>query len=437
MRHDYSGPAVTAPHSQISSISTPLEFDNLKIRPSSQFLIVPVPFLYRDGQLHLELQASIGMQQWLSNFDSVTLAAPLLTDTDAAKLSGIVWVPAAGFGSAAQFVPLPRALSVKSFLKNLSRARAQIAECIDKSRYLQFGISYLFGDWAGVGAEVAIQKRRKYGVHMDKVEYRAILDASRNESLSRRLKAQVLSPLTRLWHERLIRHASLSLCHGNDCFEAYGSLSSASYLVHDIHIEVDAAEVDRLRARKQDEILSGKPLTLCYTGRMVEDKAPRDWVRAVASAYKRGAAIKAVWLGDGPLRDEMLALIAELGVSEAISLPGFESDRQRVMNLIGSSHLMPFTHITPESPRCLLEALMHSTPIVGYETAFSKDLVARNGGGMHVESGDFEALAEMIIRLDKDRKGLSQLVGNAALDGKQFSSREVFRHRSELIKDHL
>jgi glycosyltransferase involved in cell wall biosynthesis len=428
---------VTAPHSQISSISTPLEFDNLKIRPSSQFLIVPVPFLYRDGQLHLELQASIGMQQWLSNFDSVTLAAPLLTDTDAAKLSGIVWVPAAGFGSAAQFVPLPRALSVKSFLKNLSRARAQIAECIDKSRYLQFGISYLFGDWAGVGAEVAIQKRRKYGVHMDKVEYRAILDASRNESLSRRLKAQVLSPLTRLWHERLIRHASLSLCHGNDCFEAYGSLSSASYLVHDIHIEVDAAEVDRLRARKQDEILSGKPLTLCYTGRMVEDKAPRDWVRAVASAYKRGAAIKAVWLGDGPLRDEMLALIAELGVSEAISLPGFESDRQRVMNLIGSSHLMPFTHITPESPRCLLEALMHSTPIVGYETAFSKDLVARNGGGMHVESGDFEALAEMIIRLDKDRKGLSQLVGNAALDGKQFSSREVFRHRSELIKDHL
>jgi glycosyltransferase involved in cell wall biosynthesis len=178
-------------------------------------------------------------------------------------------------------------------------------------------------------------------------------------------------------------------------------------------------------------------LRLCYTGRMVEDKAPRDWIRAVASAYKRGAAIKAVWLGDGPLSDEMLALIAELGVSEAISLPGFESDRQRVMNLIGSSHLMPFTHITPESPRCLLEALMHSTPIVGYETAFSKDLVARNGGGMHVESGDFEALAEMIIRLDKDRKGLAQLVGNAAVDGKQFSSREVFRHRSELIKQHL
>ena len=124
-------------------------------------------------------------------------------------------------------------------------------------------------------------------------------------------------------------------------------------------------------------------------------------------------------------------------MSEAISLPGFESNRERVMNLIGCSHLMPFTHITPESPRCLIEALMHGTPIVGYETAFSKDLVAQNGGGMHVESGNFEAVAEMLIKLDRDREALAQLVRNAALDGKQFSSREVFRHRSELIKHHL
>ena len=437
MRYDYSTTAVTAAPAQASSISAPLELDNLKIRPSSQFLIVPVPFLYRDGQLHLELQARVGLQQWLSNFDSVTLAAPLLTEVDAARLHGIVWEPASGFGSAAQFVPLPQAVSIKSFIRNYSRVRAQIGECIDKSRYLQFGISYLFGDWAGVGAEVAIRKRRKYAVHMDKVEYRVMVDASRNESLPRRLKARALSSLTRLWHHRLIRHSSLSLSHGNDCFEAYRSLSPASYLVHDIHIEVDAAEVDRMRARKLDEILSGQPLTLCYTGRMVEDKAPRDWIRAVAGAYKRGARIKAVWLGEGPLLDEIQALIAELGMSEVISLPGFESDRQRVMNLIGSSHLMPFTHITPESPRCLLEALMHSTPMVGYETAFSKDLVARNGGGIHVESGNFEALAETLVKLDRDRESLAQLVRNAGLDGKQFSSKAVFRHRSELIKQHL
>jgi colanic acid/amylovoran biosynthesis glycosyltransferase len=98
---------------------------------------------------------------------------------------------------------------------------------------------------------------------------------------------------------------------------------------------------------------------------------------------------------------------------------------------------MLFTHITPESPRCLLEALMHGTPILGYETAFSKDLVAQNGGGIHVESGNSEALAEMLIKLDRDRATLAQLVRNARLDGKQFSSREVFRHRSNLIKRYL
>jgi glycosyltransferase involved in cell wall biosynthesis len=411
--------------------------EDLQIRPCSHFLMAPVPLLYRDGELHIELQASIGLRQWLSNFDSMILAAPLLEEADAATQPSIVWVPAIDFASGVQFVPLPQAHNTKSFLQNWSRVSARIAECIDNSRYLQFGISYLIGDWAGIGAEMAIRKRRRYAVHMDKVEYRVILDASRNESRSRRLKVRVLSPLTRFWHQRLIRHASLSLCHGNDCFEAYRNLSPATYLIHDIHIEVDAGEVDHLGARKQDEILGGKPLLLCYTGRMVEDKAPRDWVRAVAHAHKRGAQLKAIWLGDGPLRDAIAALVVELGVSEAIILPGFESDRQRVMNLIGSSHLMLFTHITPESPRCLLEALMHGTPILGYETAFSKDLVAKNGGGIHVESGNFEALAEMLIKLDKDRAALAQLVRNARLDGKQFSSREVFRHRSNLIKRYL
>lgn len=416
---------------------TTLGFDDLKIRPCSHFLMVPVPLLYRDGELHLELQANIGLRQWLSNFDTMIVAAPLLAEADAATLYSFVWVPAVEFGSAVQFVPLPAVPNTKSFLQNWSRISSQINECIENSRYLQFGISYLIGDWAGIGAEMAIRKRRRYAVHMDKVEYRVLLDASRNESRSRRLKARVISPLTRLWHHRLIRHASLSLCHGSDCFEAYKSLSPASYLIHDIHIEVDAGEVDRLGARKQEEILGGRPLMLCYTGRMVEDKAPRDWVRAVAHAHKRGARLKAIWLGDGPLRDEIAALVAEYGMSEVITLPGFESDRQRVMNLIGSSHLMLFTHITPESPRCLLEALMHGTPILGYETAFSKDLVAKNGGGIHVESGNFEALAEMLIKLDKDRAALAQLVRSARLDGKQFSSREVFRHRSNLIKRYL
>jgi glycosyltransferase involved in cell wall biosynthesis len=418
-------------------MNTKSGFGEFKMRPCSHFLMVPVPFLYRDGELHLELQASVGLRQWLSNFDTMIVAAPVLAEVDAATLPSFVWVPAGEFSSTVQFVTLPLVHNTKSFLQNWKRVSSQIGECIENSRYQQFGISHLIGDWAGIGAELSIRKRRKYAVHMDKVEYRVMLDSSRNESRSRRLKARVLSPLTRFWHQRLIRHASLSLCHGNDCFEAYRDLSPATYLIHDVHIEVDAAEVDQLGARKQEEILGGKPLVLCYTGRMVEDKAPREWVRAVAHAYKRGVRLKAIWLGDGPLRDEIAALVVELGVSQAIILPGFESDRQRVMNLIGSSHLMLFTHITPESPRCLLEALMHGTPILGYETAFSKDLVARNGGGIHVESGNYEALGEMLVKLDRDRAALAQLARNARLDGKQFSSREVFRHRSNLIKSHL
>jgi glycosyltransferase involved in cell wall biosynthesis len=407
-----------------------------RIRPAAHFIVVAVPFSIAQNTLKLELQASDGLQRWRSNFDSVIVAAPTADEAFLARNPGIAWVVAEEDPSV-QYVPLPMAFRVKEFARHYRKVRALLAECIDNAQYLQFGIGALVGDWGAVAAEIAIRKRRRYAIHMDRVEHELVLKNSRDLALHRRLKARVVSPLMLRLHRRLIERAALALFNGQDTMDAYGNFTTASRLVYDLHIDVDASSIDELSTRKQHEIRSGTPLRICYTGRFDHEKAPLDWIGAIAHAQSQGAKLSATWLGDGPLRMQAIALVNQLGCSDLITLPGFVSERQKVMNLIESSHLMLFTHIGRESPRCLLEALIHSTTIVGYDSTYSKELVSRHGGGLHVKSGDFEALGAVLVKLDRDRWLLADLIARARMDGRRFGASEVFRARSELIIKYL
>jgi glycosyltransferase involved in cell wall biosynthesis len=96
-----------------------------------------------------------------------------------------------------------------------------------------------------------------------------------------------------------------------------------------------------------------------------------------------------------------------------------------------------FCHKTPESPRCLIEALMSGAAIVGYDSPYPRDLVGDAADRLLVPRDGIPALARRLAELDADRAGLAALIQAAAAVGAGYSDREVFRHRSELIRRHL
>jgi glycosyltransferase involved in cell wall biosynthesis len=98
---------------------------------------------------------------------------------------------------------------------------------------------------------------------------------------------------------------------------------------------------------------------------------------------------------------------------------------------------MLFTHITPESPRCLIEALISGAPIIGYQSDYAEDLIKDMGGGEFVPIGQWERLGDLLVTLSSDRHQLARLIQQAGENGKRFNSEVVFRERSELIKAHL
>ena len=103
-------------------------------------------------------------------------------------------------------------------------------------------------------------------------------------------------------------------------------------------------------------------------------KAPLEWVRAIGAARAQGVNLQATWFGDGELKDEMKALVTDLKLDSCIELYGLERDREKLLARLRAAHLMMFTHITPESPRCLVEALVSGTPMVGYTSSYVEEL---------------------------------------------------------------
>lgn len=399
-------------------------------------LVLPVPFRAKGNQLFFESQACNGLERWADNFESVVVAAPVMPESLAEQDKTMTWRNTATLANPKRFelVPLPWAYSLLKFLSCYSSVRASLAALISRCRYLQFAIGGLFGDWAAVAALEAHKQGRAYAVHTDRVEHEVILQVTRGARLRTRMKARVLAPLMASYHKWIIKNCALGLWHGEDCYSAYSPFCDRSYLIHDIHTKPSDSISDIEVSEKIKRAKSDQTIRICYAGRIDPMKAPIDWVQAIGRARDLGVNLHATWMGDGVLLDAMKATIANRGLNSSIELIGFEGDRDKLLKRIRESHIMLFTHITQESPRCLIESLVCGTPIIGYQSRYPEDLVKDFGGGMFVPMKDWKQLGDLLSTLSKDRQRLSQLILQAGENGTRFNDEAVFHERSELIK---
>ena len=399
-------------------------------------LVVPVPFRIRDGVVHMEEQASNGLRCWADNFEHVTIAAPTIPESMVGSMgSTIVWTDVSQLAAdgSVTLVPLPWAYDLVSFLKTYRKTRRILAEHIDRAQYLQFAIGALVGDWAGVAANIAIRKERRFAVHADRVEYEVVRKVAARSGLPRRIKALIVSTLMRRYHRNLIQRCTLGLWHGSDCYHAFSPWCETSFTIHDVHTKPgDCIDPATLHTKLLD-VQSAQTINICYAGRLDVMKAPLEWLKAISVARDLNTAVRAVWFGDGPLYNQMVDEIRRLKLEGIVELPGFVSDRSRLLVALRSAHMTLFTHVTPESPRCLLESLISGTPIVGYDNKFAEELTESLGGGSFVPIHDWEALGQMVAGFAANRDDLVQLINGAAQNGRRFSDVQVFAERSNLI----
>ena len=398
------------------------------------YLVLPVPFRVTEGKVLVEAQAANGLDRWADNFPQVTVAAPVIPESSTQNLAGFVWRDVDSLEHRDRIVcqPLPWAYTPGPFFKQLGATRRLLAKTISEAQHLQFAIGGLVGDWAAVAAMEAIRLKRRYAIHTDRVEHEVMRKTAASASGLRRVKIAVEAPLMERYHRHIIRHCALGLWHGDDCFRAYSPWCAQNHLIHDIHTKqsdlIDAKSLER----KLDGIRSGGVLRVCYAGRLDPMKAPLEWLRAIAATRDLGIRLQATWYGEGALMDAAKAESTRLNLHAIVSFPGFVTGRAELLGHIRSAHALVFTHITPESPRNLLESLVSGTPILGYDNAYAVNLLEREGGGALVPIHDAQALGKLIAAIASDRERLAAMTVDAARNGRRFTDAAVFAERSEL-----
>jgi glycosyltransferase involved in cell wall biosynthesis len=386
-----------------------------------------------DGYL-LEDQACNGLHLWAENFASVTVLIPVQFDTAPPS-----WKPIETVGpnlERIKIVPLPTAYRPDQFFKHYRKIRDIIAQEIDAADYLSFSIGGLFGDWGSVACYQAHRKGRPYAVWTDRVESEVVRRTASSGSFKQRLKAR-LTYRPMAWLERyLIKRSTLGLFHGKETYDTYAPYCPEPVLVHDIHLRKSEHITADLLKAKATKALDG-PLQIGYVGRSDPMKGPLDWIEALSGLEKRGVDFDAFWMGEGSETEAMKARAVELGLQGHVKFLGFVKDRQEVLERYRQAQVFFFCHKTPESPRCLIEALISGTPIVGYSGAFAEDLISGHGGGRLVAMDNVTALTDQLEQLAHDRRTLGELIKAAAKDGAPYDDVSVFKHRSDVIKRHL
>ncbi|HWF73724.1 MAG TPA: glycosyltransferase family 4 protein [Solirubrobacteraceae bacterium] len=138
-----------------------------------------------------------------------------------------------------------------------------------------------------------------------------------------------------------------------------------------------------------------------FAGRHIPEKAVPAIPPAVARARERRPELRAAILGDGPDRARVVSLVSELGLGDAVDVPGFVAG-ETVQDLMARALCLLLPSRREGYGLVVIEAAAYGTPsvvVAGPDNA-AVELIAPGENGFIAPSASPEDLAEAILRVE-------------------------------------
>jgi glycosyltransferase involved in cell wall biosynthesis len=196
----------------------------------------------------------------------------------------------------------------------------------------------------------------------------------------------------------VLRGAAAVLCNSEDTLRRAGALAGASA----------AMRVVRLGARPpRDPLPPHAQPTVATLGHVVERKRHEDVLRALADERLR--ELRWVVIGDGPERERLTRLAAELGLAERVDWLG-QLEHEAALRELARCHVMALPSVREAFGVAYVEAMAAGVPAIGSRGEGGPEEIAVSGSGMTlVPPHDPAALAGALSELFADRERLARL----------------------------
>lgn len=189
---------------------------------------------------------------------------------------------------------------------------------------------------------------------------------------------------------------------------------------------------ERLAALRA-ELLRGRerPLVLSVAA-LEQSKGGADLIRAARLLVDRGIAATFAIAGEGPERERLTALVAELGLEDSVQLLGARGDCGSLLE-IADVYCLP-SH-TEGVPAILLEALAAGLPSVATRVGGVPDLIAHGHSGLLVDPAEPQSLARALARVLQHPAFAEHLSRGALEVARAHSPRACARGYAELYRE--
>jgi teichuronic acid biosynthesis glycosyltransferase TuaC len=171
-----------------------------------------------------------------------------------------------------------------------------------------------------------------------------------------------------------------------------------------------ATRVVRLGADVPEQVPKRRTLpTVTTVGHLVARKRHADVVRALWLLRDRHPTLRYLVVGDGPEREALARLAAELGVADRVELAG-QLPHDEALARAGTAHVFVMPSVDEAFGVAYVEAMAAGLPMIGARGEPGPEEIAAAGEGVRlVPPGDVEALAGVIDDLLGDQDYLRDL----------------------------
>lgn len=204
------------------------------------------------------------------------------------------------------------------------------------------------------------------------------------------------------------------------CYESFkfkDRLSAKSVILSNI------LSVEELKNKvKNDKNNYGK-FDIVFLGRFVHEKNPTRLIEIAQCVRLKKPNLKFAIVGDGILRPEVEAKIAELNLQKNCKLFGFVSSPAKI---VSNSKLMLLTSVREGTPMCALEALSLGIPVVSTKTDGMTELIKNNKTGFLFDTNEEASL--YILKLLKSPAYRKKMSAQAAKHAEKINNIEKYKN---------
>ncbi|HXD87382.1 MAG TPA: glycosyltransferase [Urbifossiella sp.] len=192
------------------------------------------------------------------------------------------------------------------------------------------------------------------------------------------------------------------ICVSDDLVEECTKCGVAEKNLVFVENGIDAADYRRRRTIREAKEALGFPTSrflIGAVGRLSDEKGFDVLIRSVHALVQQKEDVHLVIVGEGSERATLERLVAELGMQDRVSLPGWQTD---VRGYFEAMDAFALSSHREGLPNVLLEALALEVPLVATRVNGVPRLVQDGENGLLVDTGNCEALTAALLALIRD-----------------------------------